>query len=191
MLNILVETIIISLAVIAAVIFSDADECAMGTHSCDHLCTNRNGSYACACNESFALAPNGRSCIPVCGGHLNSSNGTFFTPGWPNSYPELDFTCEWNINVTLNISDGRKWSLRFIFNHLVFGLGSQCDYEYMEFYNAAIEGQQPRKFCSEIPPLPFKIPSTQVKVVFRSSSLHNSQQLGASVAFTTVEQGKQ
>lgn len=34
----------------------DIDECATGTHTCSHNCTNLNGTYACSCRTGFRLA---------------------------------------------------------------------------------------------------------------------------------------
>lgn len=34
----------------------DVDECATGTHTCSHTCTNINGTYYCSCKEGFLLS---------------------------------------------------------------------------------------------------------------------------------------
>ena len=36
----------------------DINECAKGQHFCSQLCTNLNGSYACACRDGFKLSDN-------------------------------------------------------------------------------------------------------------------------------------
>ena len=42
--------------------FKDIDECRMGTHGCDHICSNDPGSYTCSCNTGYDLTSNGRTC---------------------------------------------------------------------------------------------------------------------------------
>ena len=39
---------------------SDINECT--EDSCDHNCTNTNGSFICSCNNGYELDDNGRSC---------------------------------------------------------------------------------------------------------------------------------
>jgi len=45
---------------------SDIDECQLGVHSCQQLCTNTDGSFQCGCTAGFQVDSNG-SCI---GQHL-------------------------------------------------------------------------------------------------------------------------
>ena len=33
----------------------DVDECAAGTHNCDHICINSHGSYYCKCIKGYRL----------------------------------------------------------------------------------------------------------------------------------------
>ena len=33
----------------------DNDECADGTHNCDHICINSHGSYNCKCVKGYRL----------------------------------------------------------------------------------------------------------------------------------------
>ena len=35
---------------------NDIDECATGTHTCSHICTNLNGTYSCSCRDNFHLS---------------------------------------------------------------------------------------------------------------------------------------
>ena len=41
---------------------TDLDECALGTHSCEHWCHNNIGSYDCTCQEGYYLEANGWNC---------------------------------------------------------------------------------------------------------------------------------
>ena len=43
--------------------YTDIDECSEGTHNCDQVCTNTEGSFTCSCNSGYTLLSNGRSCI--------------------------------------------------------------------------------------------------------------------------------
>ena len=47
-------------------ICTDVDECSDGTHNCDQVCTNTNGSYTCSCNSGFTLGSDGQSCTGMC-----------------------------------------------------------------------------------------------------------------------------
>ena len=40
----------------------DINECATNNGSCDHICTNTNGSYTCSCYDGYSLLTNGYSC---------------------------------------------------------------------------------------------------------------------------------
>ena len=42
---------------------SDADECALGAHNCDQICTDDDaGWYNCSCIEGYTLNHNRHSC---------------------------------------------------------------------------------------------------------------------------------
>ena len=40
----------------------DIDECSMGSHDCEQVCTNTEGSFICSCSSGFDLSSNGRTC---------------------------------------------------------------------------------------------------------------------------------
>ena len=46
-------------------IIPDINECDpdIGTHICDHTCTNILGSFVCGCNSGFHLDDDGTTCI--------------------------------------------------------------------------------------------------------------------------------
>ena len=45
-------------------IFSiDVDECSEGSHNCDQICTNTDGSFTCSCEPGFKLSTDRKSCI--------------------------------------------------------------------------------------------------------------------------------
>ena len=46
------------------IIFSiDVDECSKGSHNCDQICTNTDGSFTCSCEPGFKLSTDRKSCI--------------------------------------------------------------------------------------------------------------------------------
>ena len=113
---------------------------------------------------------------------------------WPDFYPELDFECEWTIDVdSAYLANDTRMVLQFVFNKSAYGFGPQsnCDRDYVNFYNGIdADAELSVKVCSDAAPLPFTVSSTQVKIVFRGSSIqHMEGQVGAKVAFYTIEQG--
>ncbi|KAH9492131.1 hypothetical protein Btru_048687, partial [Bulinus truncatus] len=54
----------------------DIDECKLGTHKCQHTCTNTEGSYNCRCFYGFTLSDNRLDCVqdkPVCVGLISTN----------------------------------------------------------------------------------------------------------------------
>lgn len=41
------------------------NECLDGTHQCQHTCVDNIGSYDCACETGYELAPDGRKCLDI------------------------------------------------------------------------------------------------------------------------------
>ena len=41
---------------------ADIDECAEGTHMCEHNCHNNIGSYTCSCRTGYRLNADGFAC---------------------------------------------------------------------------------------------------------------------------------
>ena len=42
--------------------FSDIDECEVGTHLCDQVCTNTDGAYSCSCLQGYQLSLDRKTC---------------------------------------------------------------------------------------------------------------------------------
>ncbi|KAL2098307.1 hypothetical protein ACEWY4_007514 [Coilia grayii] len=81
----------------AANFFKEEDECAKPDNGgCEQRCVNTLGSYKCACDPGYELAPDKKSCEAACGGILSKLNGTITTPGWPKEYPP-NKNCVWQV----------------------------------------------------------------------------------------------
>ena len=42
---------------------TDVRECDTNNGGCDHVCTEQEGSFQCACNDGYDLQPDARSCV--------------------------------------------------------------------------------------------------------------------------------
>ena len=125
-------------------IITDTDECVVGTHNCDHDCTNTDGSYTCSCNDGLILQPDGHSC--QCGGVLTATSGSFQTEGWPNSYRQDNFQCEWVIRLPNNDA-----TIQFTIDQSAFGtLGnpsSSCNSDNIQFFDGMQRDAESLKIC--------------------------------------------
>ena len=45
------------------VVFSDVDECTVGSHFCDDICHNTLGSFTCHCRSGYRLMTDLRTCL--------------------------------------------------------------------------------------------------------------------------------
>ncbi|XP_049577209.1 dorsal-ventral patterning tolloid-like protein 1 isoform X2 [Syngnathus scovelli] len=81
----------------AANFFKEEDECSKPDNGgCEQRCVNTLGSFKCACDPGYELAPDKKSCEAACGGLLSKLNGTISTPGWPKEYPP-NKNCVWHV----------------------------------------------------------------------------------------------
>ena len=45
------------------IVVEDLDECKLGQHDCDHICTNNPmGGYRCQCDKGFKLSSDNKTC---------------------------------------------------------------------------------------------------------------------------------
>ena len=44
------------------VFYSDIDECLESMDTCQHVCTNTDGSFTCSCNDGYILNSDGQTC---------------------------------------------------------------------------------------------------------------------------------
>ena len=166
--------------------FSDINECLSSRHGCEQVCVNTQGSYLCECNRDFALSSNGRSCSLDCGGSLSLSNGTLQSPGWPETYPELDFRCIWTLD---NIPSGR--SVAFVVDKSAYGIygNSPCVRDYLEFFDAVgFSGESVGRYCGLVPPDPVVLAHEGVRIVFqgRVDSRRSEEHVGMSITYTIL-----
>ncbi|XP_061421245.1 bone morphogenetic protein 1-like [Lethenteron reissneri] len=131
----------------AANFFKEIDECARPDNGgCEQNCVNTLGSYRCACDPGYELAPDKRSCEAACGGFLNKLNGTMTSPGWPKEYPPNKH-CVWQVVAPAQY----RISLQFEFFELEGN--DVCKYDYVEIRSGlSSESKLHGKFCgTELP----------------------------------------
>jgi tolkin protein len=69
----------------------------------------RQIGYECSCHLGYELHSNKKACETACGGILDASNGTIFSPSFPKEYP-TNKECVWEIlapenhKITLNFT---------------------------------------------------------------------------------------
>ena len=140
----------------------DINECSAGTHNCGQVCTNTAGSFTCSCNSGYTLEADGQSCR--CGGTLTGASGSFQTPGWPHSYPQENFQCEWTIELP---DDGTV--IEFTIDDSAYGISGQppCNRDYIEFFDGTdSDSDSLAKLCKFENPGPITTTSSQARVVF-------------------------
>ena len=164
----------------------DVNECTEGTHNCEQVCNNNNGSFTCSCNDGYVLADNGHSCTVSCGGTLTGSSGSFQTPGWPNGYPQENFQCEWIIN--LPNSDA---SIEFTIDDSAYGIKGRasCPTDYIQFFDGTgSSAVSLHKLCKFDNPGPFATSTSQARVVFVGTVRRNhpANRVGVKVDYRGV-----
>ncbi|KAK0420415.1 hypothetical protein QR680_014670 [Steinernema hermaphroditum] len=150
------------------------DECASGTHQCEHRCVNQIGRYTCECMIGYSLRADGKTCEPTCGGVIKASNGSFQTPNFPVRY-EPNTECTWELEA----DEGHQIIVNFThFN--VEGLKTECAYDYVKI--GKITGSQHafEKLCGDYHE-PFVVTSltNKLRVSFVSDSSVEKTGFGA------------
>ncbi|KAK1175725.1 tolloid-like protein 1 isoform X1 [Acipenser oxyrinchus oxyrinchus] len=127
--------------------FKEEDECAKPDNGgCEQRCVNTLGSYKCACDPGYELAPDKKSCEAACGGLLTKLNGTITTPGWPKEYPP-NKNCVWQVVAPTHY----RISMQFEFFELE---GNEiCKYDYIEVRSGlSSDSKLHGKYCgTEVP----------------------------------------
>ena len=170
------------------IFYLDVNECSTAEHQCDSICENKNGSYVCSCRPDYELNNDGRTCFPTCNGNFTEPAGFFHTPDWPHSYPSLDFSCEWVIDIE-NMTGA---VIEITFDE-TYGIGGRdpCPTDYVEVLNGIEHNTTSLgKHCFLIAPHPIVTSSTQATVVFQASSNpHSSRRVGVSVSYLAMYLG--
>ena len=172
------------------------NECEEGLDSCEQVCVNTRGSFTCSCNNGFTLDSNQRSCSEdpsqppenSCGGRLTAASGTFQSPGWPNSYPQQNFQCEWIIDLPDN---GAVIEFRTDDDE-PYGINGRppCTSDYIEFFDGVESSSRSlHKTCNYFRPPVITTSSSRAKVVFAGSINPNrpSGRVGVRVTYRTVQ----
>uniref|UniRef100_A0A3Q3LWD9 Metalloendopeptidase n=1 Tax=Mastacembelus armatus TaxID=205130 RepID=A0A3Q3LWD9_9TELE len=131
----------------AANFFKEEDECAKPDNGgCEQRCVNTLGSFKCACDPGYELAPDKKSCEAACGGLLSKLNGTISTPGWPKEYPP-NKNCVWQV-VAPN-----QYRISMQFEAFELEGNEVCKYDYVEVRSGlSSDSKLHGKYCgTEVP----------------------------------------
>ena len=151
--------------------------------SCEHDCVITGNSYKCVCKEGYFLAADGRSC--KCGGALTGASGSFQTPGWPWSYPQENFKCEWIIRLP-NCSRRIEYTIQS-----PYGISGRapCSNDYIEFFDGINDSSTSlHKLCHFMNPGSITTSFSRARVVFVGNyNPHRPRsRVGVKVAYKTV-----
>ena len=143
----------------------------------------------CECREGYSLNDDGRTCSPSCDGILTEASGSFHTPDWPNSYPSLDFRCEWMIDIE-NMTDA---VIEITFDE-TYGIrgNDPCPTDYVEVLDGIKhDSSSLGKYCFKYAPYPIVTSATQATVIFQASIRpHPPQRVGISVSYIVKYPGR-
>uniref|UniRef100_A0A8C6T2M0 Metalloendopeptidase n=1 Tax=Neogobius melanostomus TaxID=47308 RepID=A0A8C6T2M0_9GOBI len=131
----------------AANFFKEEDECAKPDNGgCEQRCVNTLGSFKCACDPGFELAPDKKSCEAACGGLLSKLNGTISTPGWPKEYPP-NKNCVWQVVAPT------QYRISMQFETFDLEGNEVCKYDYVEVRSGlSSDSKLHGKYCgTEVP----------------------------------------
>lgn len=130
-----------------------------------------------------------RSCVPSCGGNFSALSGSFQSPGWPEYYPEVDFRCEWIIDL----DEEEDHIIHLVIDDSAYGIfsGDNCRTDYLAFYDGlTTDAPSLGKFCYVRTPSDRLTSSDRALVVFQASSRSHSPSLkGARVSYMGVRLG--
>ena len=165
------------------------NECATGVHNCDQGCVDTEESFFCTCDSGYRLGSDGRSCITDCGGRLTTSSGSFQTPGWPNTYPQENFQCEWIVELP---NSGA--TIEFTIDDSAFGINGRdsCTSDHIQFFDGTgTSDALLLRLCgshSSVTLTPITTSSSSAKVVFTGSvnADRPASRVGVKVDYTTV-----
>ena len=138
----------------------------------------------CYCDQGFSLAADGRSC--TCGSTLNGTSGRFNSPGWPRSYPQKNFQCEWIIRLP-----NARARIEFTIDRSAYGINGppSCSRDHIEFFDGTHSGARSmHRLCRFDNPGAITTTSREAKVVFASTiNPHRpSSRVGVRVSYRSL-----
>ncbi|XP_029108779.1 bone morphogenetic protein 1-like [Scleropages formosus] len=156
----------------AAHFFKEMDECSKPDNGrCEQRCINTLGSYRCACDPGFELAPDKLSCEAACGGFLTKLNGSITSPGWPREYPP-NKNCVWQLVAPPQY----RITLQFdIFetegNDVSTQLWAVCKYDYVEVRSGlSADSKLHGKYCGSERPESITSQYNNMRIEFKSDN---------------------
>lgn len=124
----------------------ELDECKLGTHGCSYRCSNSAIPYRCECPNGLELTPDGKNCVPTCGGMRNESSGIINSPSFPDLYP-ISTKCIWEIMAPTH----HKITLNFSHFDLEGIKAQECDYDFVDIRSKIGDGKYVKNgiFCGQ------------------------------------------
>ncbi|XP_055081696.1 bone morphogenetic protein 1-like isoform X1 [Periophthalmus magnuspinnatus] len=146
--------------------FKEMDECSRPDRGqCEQRCLNTLGSYRCACDPGFELAPDKRSCeTAACGGFLTKLNGSLSTPGWPKDYPPSK-NCVWQLVAPI------QYRITLVFDAFETEGNDVCKYDYVEVRSGlSSDSKLHGKFCGAEKPEVITSLHNNMRIEFKSDN---------------------
>uniref|UniRef100_A0A8C1IE97 Metalloendopeptidase n=1 Tax=Cyprinus carpio TaxID=7962 RepID=A0A8C1IE97_CYPCA len=149
----------------AANFFKEIDECSRPDKGhCEQRCVNTLGSYHCACDPGYELAPDRRSCAAACGGFISKLNGSFTSPGWPQEYPP-NKNCVWQLIAPV------QYRITLLFDAFEIEGNDVCKYDYVEVHSGlSTDAKLHGKFCGTEKPEAITSQLNSMRVEFKSDN---------------------
>ncbi|XP_012497847.1 PREDICTED: CUB and zona pellucida-like domain-containing protein 1 [Propithecus coquereli] len=115
--------------------------------------------------------------IPDCGGYLDTLEGSFTSPNYPNPYPELAY-CVWHIQVE------KGYKIKLNFEEIFLEVDDHCRFDFVAVYDgSSTSSGLIGKVCGRVAPT-FESSSDSLTVVL-STDYANSYR-GFSASYTSI-----
>ncbi|XP_070808313.1 bone morphogenetic protein 1 isoform X2 [Pituophis catenifer annectens] len=145
--------------------FKEVDECSRPNNGgCEQRCVNTLGSYKCACEPGYELAPDKRKCEAACGGFLTKLNGSITSPGWPKEYPP-NKNCIWQLVAPT------QYRISLLFDFFETEGNDVCKYDFVEVRSGLTsEAKLHGKFCGAEKPEVITSQYNNMRIEFKSDN---------------------
>uniref|UniRef100_A0A670Z1M6 Metalloendopeptidase n=1 Tax=Pseudonaja textilis TaxID=8673 RepID=A0A670Z1M6_PSETE len=145
--------------------FQEVDECSRPNNGgCEQHCVNTLGSYKCACEPGYELAPDKRKCEAACGGFLTKLNGSITSPGWPKEYPP-NKNCIWQLVAPT------QYRISLLFDYFETEGNDVCKYDFVEVRSGLTsEAKLHGKFCGAEKPEVITSQYNNMRIEFKSDN---------------------